>query len=82
MTRLRIEEEPLGHAIWGNLIDIEVDNEDRELKVLEIASKHIKRKHRIFRGGVELKKGLAERIEELRLAKRTKELRARKVRRR
>lgn len=64
--RVRVEEEPLDHDVWGNLIDIEVRDEDEELKVLEIASKHVKRNHKLFRDGVETKKSIPKRIEELR----------------
>ena len=46
MPRLTIVEESLDHDVWGNYIDVEVMDEDEELYILEIASKHVKRKKR------------------------------------
>ena len=48
MPRLTIVEESLDHDVWGNYIDVEVADEDEELYILEIAGKHVKRKHRIM----------------------------------
>lgn len=66
MPRLTIVEESLDHDVWGNYIDVEVADEDEELYILEIAGKHVKRKHRIMKDGKELKKSIKDRIDELR----------------
>jgi len=64
-VRLRIEEESIAHAVWGNLIDVEVKDEPEELAVLEFANRYMKRVHKIYHHGKDIKKTITERIKEL-----------------
>ena len=64
--RLRIEEKPHNHDVWGNLIDVEVEGEGEELAVLELAKRYVKREHTIKHDGRAIGKSIDERIEELR----------------
>jgi len=64
--RLRIEEEPLDHSVWGLSVDVEVKNEAEELGILEVLEKHLERPARVFHGGEELPEPALERAEGLR----------------
>ena len=64
--RLRIEERPLDHDVWGNLIDVEVGDEGEELYVLELAQRYVKREHVIEHDGKPIEKSIGERVMELR----------------
>ena len=63
--RLRIEEKPHDHDVWGNLIDVEVEGEGEELAVLELAQRYVKREHTVERDGKPIGKPIDERVIEL-----------------
>jgi len=63
--RLRVEEDSLDHDVWGSLIDVEVKDESEELAILEFANRYVKREHKIFHRGEDIKKTIAERVKEL-----------------
>jgi len=65
LSRLTIVEESLDHDVWGNYIDVEINGEEEELFILEVANKYVKRKHRIIKNGKKLGKGIRARIDEL-----------------
>jgi len=67
--KLKIKEQDLGLGIWGLEINITIRDKDDELRILEFASKHIKREHKIEKNGKEVKKTIAGRIKELKKKK-------------
>ena len=66
MKRVRIVEEDLAPAVWGQVISISVEDED---VVLEKAAQYIKRRHEVEVDGVKIKKSLVEILDEKRKRK-------------
>ncbi|RLG81213.1 MAG: hypothetical protein DRO09_02175 [Thermoprotei archaeon] len=63
--RVRVEEEPLDHDVWGSLVDVDVRDEGEALSVLEGVARYVGRGHRVAVGGKRLRKRLEEIIDEM-----------------
>jgi len=64
--RLRVEEDNLNHAVWGNLVDLEIKDEAEELGILEILEKYLQRPAKVFHDERELLEKASERAKSLR----------------